>query len=144
METMSSHRLSCWATLLVQENVAAVNLHFTLSKGITMVTSKDNKKNKRQRCSVAQRSCSIEVDELLGVYKFNLPKMISNWKEWPQSSHHAKVKSRQMREARVDQQTIGMGSVSIYGFLFKMGGGYKHLYKIQCIHVYVHLSVWYE
>lgn len=57
----------------VQKRVAEVTLHFTLFKSITMVTLKDSKKNKRQRCSVAQRSCSVEVDELLGVHKFNLP-----------------------------------------------------------------------
>lgn len=55
-----------------QKLVAEVTLHFTLSKSITMVTLKDSK-NKRQRCSVAQRSCRVEVDELLGVYKFSLP-----------------------------------------------------------------------
>lgn len=41
------------------------------------------------------------------------------WKEWPQSTDHAKVRSRQMWEVRADQKIIATGSFSIYGFLYK-------------------------
>lgn len=104
----------------------------------------EQESQKTRVISGAQRSCSIEVDELLG----DSP-LYRKWKEWPQSTDHAKVRSRQMWEVRADQKIIATVLAFVAFFLngekekeIHTPNIYTYIKSRSHIYAYICVGIW--